>query len=513
MGGVTELRLLRAGTGAEAERSAGGFRVDGEPEWLVEGPSALLDEVLLALPRGLGEKWGSSIRLRFGNTVGRILAGPLGVLEVRSGKWTEAEYERMLGDVASNAAALAYASSGRGSHAYVRDTSLALLDLPYHAFLFLRHTLLDAPDRPLLGALRAIVKDPHRRLTHYEAEVPVELAARVTPRTIDDAIAGRWPMQRIARARGFRGLAPLTIAEPRVRESVDTAENRFVKAFLDGCLQVVASVTKRAEQAPSSIRLRLSDDARALEDALSSIRRSSLWRAVGRLAQMPTGSVVLQRRAPYREVLRCSTLLTAGSKLLPLSSEEVVNLLAMKDVAKLYEVWCGFQLLALLRKICGESSSVTPSERGTFDAKVPWGLHATWSSGVELAINPAYTKTTGWHGTSRSVQLRPDYALRIVRDGVSSLHFFDAKFRLVSEAGKASEGKVEDLHKMHTYRDAIPSAVGSWVMYPGELSEQHFDDGGESRGVGFFPAAPGVEHTALEGFLRRLAHRAGPTSG
>ncbi len=113
---------------------------------------------------------------------------------------------------------------------------------------------------------------------------------------------------------------------------------------------------------------------------------------------------------------------------------------------------------------------------------------------------------------SYSVPLRPDIALCVpapaAREG-RAFHLMDAKFKLTrvkavfahdgDDAEKTrqetSRFKRDDLYKMHTYRDAIPTARSVLVLYPGE--EQRFFDigeqltGGTRVGVGAMPLRPG----------------------
>ncbi len=425
---VARVRLVRRGDGPAAEAVAGGWRVDAEADWLVEGDDDGLRAVVAALPAGIAQVWGSVVRLRLGTSVGRIAAGPLGVLYVRSGKWSEVEYEQMLDEIAAEAMALPFAAAAASALPYARDPLLRAVDVPYHAFVWLRHALLDAPRRPLLGALRGIVADPHRRLLRHERDVPVELAAAISPRTLDDVVAGRWPLQRAPEGCGVRGFLPIRVADSAAKHSVDTAENRFVKVFLELCAHVISSMRRRLSGAAAGLRARLAADLDAIDGALAPVRRSTLWREVGRLTHVPSGSSVLQRNANYREVLRSSVLLRAASRVLPLSEPELVRLLEVKDVAKLYEIWCGFHLVGLLRARLGAPAVLTAIRRDAFGANVRWGLHARWSTGVEVAVNPTYTMSCGWHGRSRSVELRPDLALFVPSGPGVGLHLFDAKF-------------------------------------------------------------------------------------
>lgn len=499
------MRIVRRGQGPPAERIPGGYRLDAEPDWIVEGSPEALVAVCAAMPPGIAEAWGPIVRLRFGNAVGRIAAGPLGTLHVHSGKWDESAYDAMLAEIAAEAAALPFAAGAASALPFARDPTMPHVDVPYHAFVWLRHALVEAPARPLLGALEQIVADPHRRLVRSDREVAVELASVITARALDDVLAGRWPFQRAPEGLGVRGVMPTRVADAAAREAVDTAENRFVKAFLDTCVRVIAALRERLSEATPRVAARLGADLDAVETALAPIRRASLWRKVGRLVQMPSGSAVLQRRAAYREVLRSSILLRAASRVLPLSEPDVVQLLEVRDIAKLYELWCGFHLLGLLRESLGQPIETRPLGGNAFGTSIRHGWQARWASGVESAVNPTYTQTLGWHGRSRSVELRPDFAVLVPAGPAKGLHLFDAKFRLAIKNG-ASESRVDDLHKMHTYRDAIPAARSAWVLYPGEVSEIFPDDPGASTvlGVGAFPALPGAPHDSLADHLADL---------
>ena len=75
--------------------------------------------------------------------------------------------------------------------------------------------------------------------------------------------------------------------------------------------------------------------------------------------------------------------------------------------------------------------------------------------------------------------------------------------------------KQADIYKMHTYRDALPSARSVWILYPG--SEFRFFDVEQGRvdraselgatpdGVGAVGLNPGVEGE-LGAVIRRLTH-------
>ena len=82
---------------------------------------------------------------------------------------------------------------------------------------------------------------------------------------------------------------------------------------------------------------------------------------------------------------------------------------------------------------------------------------------------------------------------------------------------KFNERKRSDLHKMHAYRDAIPSAQTSWVVYPGAESAAFFDDGrrglgtltdGKLAGVGALSLRPNAGRAAWRAVLVAATARA-----
>lgn len=108
-----------------------------------------------------------------------------------------------------------------------------------------------------------------------------------------------------------------------------------------------------------------------------------------------------------------------------------------------------------------------------------------------------------------SVVLRPDVTLRIPDGPARGVHLFDAKFRLQALPADDADDidatfKRTDLYKMHTYRDAIPSARSAWIIYPG-TEERFFAAyiGAECDGVGGIPGVPGALE-AIRSRVRRL---------
>ncbi|MDP2306777.1 MAG: DUF2357 domain-containing protein [Pseudomonadota bacterium] len=510
--------LRRRSDDAEPELSGGALLLDAESEWVVEGSAEEIGAVLASLGLGVCRRVSSRVLLlRFGNNVGRVgKAGPLGPLLVRSGKWGEADYDALLEDLSRVTAALPFASTAPSSLPYER-TELDARDVLYHAFVWLRHSLLREHNSELHDAVHGILRSPHRRLVRTSREVPVELAGRLRARTLDDIASGRWTMAEnpLGFPVGGRRVLPTRVEEEIARESADTAENRFVKAFLADCAWVVDRVRRELGGGEDSFARRVRADCAALAEVLVRWLRAPLWREVGIMAHFPASSTVLQRRSEYRTVLRHQQMLRLGSRV-PLDPETSLKLLESKDIATLYEMWAAFAVLGVVRDLLGQPAHTARVVVGQKGASVSWGLVARWPDGTELAYNHTFTRDGGFHGCSRSLRLRPDVALFVPAGSSAGLHLFDAKFRLEGTLDADEDDttyKHGDLHKMHAYRDAIRSARSAWVLYPGNEDAAFFDDGrrglgavnaAEIAGVGALPLRPGLAQTAIRAVITTI---------
>ncbi len=541
MSSDAKLTIRQRRGGKRAKWKRGCWRLDAERRWVVEGPPKRLRAVEEALPDTVIERVGGVLLLTFGNAVGRFDGGPLGPLRVRSGKWTDAEFNRMLEKITKRAAALPFTASAASALPYLRDAE-GVEDVLYHAFVYLRHAVSTDASREaaILPALAGIVRRPHRQLRREGRVVPIELARRVDPPALIDLAAGRRPMRR-ARKQGplsscLRGHLPLEVEESIVCHTLDTPENRFVKAFLERCLLIVQRMRERSSDLQAEARARLQRDCDAVDRALAPARRASMWADVGVMTHFPAASPVLHGRSSYRTVFDTWRRLHLGSRL-PLKPRQAQRFLEVKDIALLYELWCCFGLVDAVTAAKGEEKpcEVDRPERTDFQASVPYDWQARWTDGTTVTYNPRFSRSKRDQvRRSYSVPLRPDLALEVPTGKNRGLHLFDAKFRLdrlddlapakddrkaeakIEEQERRSRFKRADLYKMHAYRDAIPRARSAWVLYPGTAA-RFFGKGGEVasgfgagdfpdklRGVGGVPMPGGKVGTELVSLVQAL---------
>lgn len=515
-----------------------GVVLDAEGEWFIEGPPSSVAELAAHLPPGVARHVGGGLLVRFVNVVGILDLPHLGRVTVRSGKWGESDFELMLEDITREMASLPFAA-GTGAH-LEHDRSLAASEaLLYHRFVYLQHILNPASPRDahLLPAIETVLRDPLRRFRSTRRTSPIESAHRVDGRTLLDLASGRdrWtpasPDAGNGLARRLGGRLPATVNEGHIVPIVDVPENRFVRAFLDTCLAIVNSMERAVEFDRTSVsgwfRGRVLAACARLRHLLAPTRAHRLWNEVGPLDRVPIDSTVLQRARGYRDVLRHYVRLRLAPRV-PLR-HSVHALLDLKNIAELYELWSFFKVVSLVRELLGPPSAarLRSSKVALFEEQVDRELEVGWAGGITVTYNPAFSRSNAAR-RSYSVLLRPDVVVSVPDGPHRGLHIFDAKFRLAQmplnivdggatdeDAGaRANTFNTADLHKMHTYREAIADARSVRIIYPGTEVEFFTADrlqGGSAvqgiDGVGAIPAVPGSgleAHEALKFTIRKI---------
>jgi hypothetical protein len=464
------------------------------------------------------------LQFEFGNAVGFFDVPGLGRVEVRSGKWRQQDFDAMLAGLTEVVAGLPFSAAIPTALPYERS-AVADHDVLYHAFVYARHILSESSpvSQQLRRALVPVFREPHRRFITVRHIVKPELVHRVDSRTLVSIVLGGFRLtpggseKRPYRAllKDVRGLD-----EGKPELTFDTAENRFVKSFLRGIQFGIVDGMRSAVRASGMTRhfaKRISDDCDEMERLLRPILRHSLWKSVGAMTFVPVASTVLQQRRGYRDVFRHFARLRLASQV-PFSKAAIFDLLEVKDIAELYELWCYFAVVEELRRALGPPATAQRASVTATGISVPWDFEVRWAGGARVLYNPHFSphRMDGRH--SYSVPLRPDISLEVPSGPNKGLHLFDAKFRLerledlfgsnesveddfltrVGADERRGSFKRGDLYKMHTYRDAIPAARSVWILYPGsegrffrEPTSEYDDRVAEMLdGVGAIPLSP-----------------------
>ena len=517
---------VRGWRSGEPQRGLDGhIRLQSERRWVIEGPRSKLADIEAVLPRSAWNRAGSSaLVLSLVNSVGVLQLPHVGTVELFTGKLGDSDFEALLADLTELAASLPFSARDPGSRLW--DSGAAPREeVLYHAFVYLRYILSDlAPAHSrLIPALELIQRSPHRRWRSERPEVPLEALTRVDSRTLLDLVTGAGSSVQSSSlsvsgavlASRLGDQLPEAVSERRIRATLDTPENRFVKAFIAQARGIIGRTRRAVGGARTVFEKNVLGDCDRMEGKLTPIVRHSMWTGVGAMARIPFSSTVLQRRRGYRLVLRHFARIRLPPRI-PLDSRELRDLLELKDIATLYELWAFFRIAELLRTLIGPPvRSVRPTRKDRFQVSLRWNRTFEWASGIWLAYNRTFAPPRD----SYSVPLRPDIALHLPEGPNRGRHLLDAKFSLQtpSDAGldtmegeqwqtEAEERKgvftPADLHKMHVYRDAIRDARSVWILYPGS-EFRFFDASGDRpvcrspkhlpnsvRGVGAIPFAP-----------------------
>lgn len=522
-------------SGKPATKTKHGYQLQSERKWVVTGDDRSLKRIASQLPSANWTWMGkSALVLELVNSVGLVDLPHLGRVELVTRKFDENEFDAMLQELTESATTLPFSAGETGAGRYAVSTA-PRDEVLYHAFVYLRYILSDRAPREvrLVPALELILREPHRLWQSDRRDVRIEVMTRVDEHTPLDLVTRTGTAvlpstlspsgARLAERLGWS--LPEVVSERRIRSSADTPENRFVKAFIGQSRAIISRMRSAVGSTPTdAFRWNVLRDCDRMEASLTPIIRHSIWEGVGRMVRIPFSSTVLQRRRGYRRVLQHFSRVRLAPTI-PLDKESMRDLIELKNIALLYELWTFFRLVQEVSAVL--ENSPLRSERlasDHFQTGLAAGGTFEWASGVRLVYNQHFSRSRQGQQHSYSLPLRPDIALSIPNGPNAGLHLFDAKFRVraLRDVGFADSKKDEDddkaaeragtfkrgdIYKMHTYRDAIPDARSAWILYPGRQfgfftdSESGVQSGGqlvpspvelpkEMEGVGAIPLAP-----------------------
>lgn len=483
------------GSREPAPRTAHGYRLQSERKWVVEAPEHALTQIENQLPNANWTRAGNNtLILNLVNSVGVLNLPHLGEVELVTGKFDADQFDAMLRELTDAATTLPF-SAGDAALGRYSVTTAPRDEVLYHAFVYLRYILSDrSPEEVrLLPAFEMIVREPHRlwhsdrrdvrieAMTRVDAHTPLDLVTRPGTAVVASSLSATGA--RLAERLGWR--LPEVVSERRIRPTTDTPENRFVKAFIGQARTIIgrmrSAVSTRRRDA---FRRNLLRDCDRMEASLMPVARHSMWEEVGRMVRIPFSSTVLQRRRGYRRVLQHFSRIRLAP-MIPLDKDGMRDLLELKNIALLYELWTFFRLVHEISAVLG--SPPVRSGRPTsdlFQTAFAAGGTYEWDPGVRLVYNQRFSRSRRGQRHSYSVPLIPDIALRVPDGPNAGLHLFDAKFRVraLADVGLAADPKGNDdekakeragsfkradIYKMHAHRDAIPDARSVWILYPG----------------------------------------------
>jgi len=368
-------------------------------------------------------------------------------------------------------------------------------------------------DEHLISAIETILDRPRSRMITTQEFARTGRVGLPSPDLIAPSIAQCRVDRGGPLSRLFRGFTPSTLPAFTKRETIDTPEQRYIKAFLEE-LDALLSALQTTLNVPEfrASRAQVEEWSAIVRDWLT----HPLWRDVGAMLTMPANSQVLQRASGYREVLAADLALNSGIRFAWPGGGSVATSLDgdIRPVSDLYEFWCFFVLRSILQTVCGsqaESGSIITRSADGLRVELRRGRQSRTAfiyhrgdreARVTLFYNrrfPRIPPQDRWSGSYTAV-FRPDVSILVsVASGGEGgptidhwLHF-DAKYRLeistlttalASELVAAEEDNIsateaqsetyrrENLDEMHSYRDGVLGTRGAYLIYPGSGADE-----------------------------------------
>lgn len=453
-------------------------------------------------------------RINFKNHVGVVNLAPKGqstfLIEVAASKMSFFDdFPRLLNDINEEVADLMLSVTGVAGSLLSESKK----DPSEYQILFIMRLLFKRDALP--AAMESIIRQFHSQMVQEAQLLPLAKVKKPNSQK-NFALMSSIPYEKGGPlASSFGGYTPQKLYESEKSESTDTLENRFVKNFITELLCVCQllykdMIKRRLTNHPDSRLKIVIQEINVWMAQLEEWLSFSAWSNVGEMTYIPTYSQVLQGRAGYREILRYKALMGAGFRLIWDFELEDCLLGKIRPVYELYEYWCFFQLMSVLRELAGKpnvfSEELIHLRKDSLSLNLKKGLQSRVD--FDISVNGDISKIRLWYNRSFELNKNKDsYSLRMVPDftveiqaesneKVKSSIFihFDAKYRIdrinVSTMVESStKSKNEDLIKMHAYNDAIKNTFGSFILYPGQtkVNFKKESQGVSAGGIGAFP--------------------------
>jgi len=446
-------------------------------------------------------------------------------INVQSKKIAPKDFEKMLVDITESIASLPFDFNSPTYLPFDR-TETVTEDVLYHNFIYLRYIMLQVEKHSRLESLiHRIIYNPHRHIYKREIDRDISFASNFNQKTIQrifeksecltnlgpshplaaTALASRLEEISYSKSKFF----PVEILDQQMESTIDTNENRFIKYFLNSCLDIIALFVEKILVKENYMNAEIELDAKRMEEQISQLLTHNFFFEVGELTQMPFNSQVLQKRDGYREVFEHFAKMSLAMNF-PIDSKDLRRIIDNKDIATLYEYWTFFKVAEILESLIGGSKNALTAKYDEEKTFLDYKIKLKYPNKINLYYNKSFSgnKPAAKKG-SYSVTLRPDIILEIGE----KLYLFDAKFKYdffqdffgeiedsegdildkeEQEEERTKTFKKGDLYKMHTYRDAIHNVQSVWIIYPGDVFKFFSEEEGKVADIENFSGQSGV---------------------
>lgn len=329
-----------------------------------------------------------------------------------------------------------------------------------------------------IQAVKSIVDRPRNRLIQEEIYLRADKLKRLTPQL------------EIQLTEHCKNPAHLYRTE-RPIASIDTMENRFLKYCIIFITEKFSDLKYRIFNSYKQLTDKYIADLNQQQEELQRLVHHPFFRTVGEFRGFAQESLILKQATGYSEVYHDWIILSCGYDL-----KEGANKLELKDIAKLYEIWCFIELKNIVKELLGnevetnyskrpEKKFITQLGKGKL-SRVIFSKHNIELA--EICYNPKSNVGKEQQSTiipcttSYTVPQQPDIILQLTRrdikQGIKLTYLFDAKYRIGDTEDNVDTPPDDAINQMHRYRDAIyyidehtkqlkKEVIGGYILFPG----------------------------------------------
>jgi len=393
-------------------------------------------------------------------------------LEIRSSKMDyEDNYKQMITDLSNFNNGLLYS---RNSPVYqlFEMTDEQKEKMKYQYYMYLEY-LFSMDNLPF--TYNYLIRNMNSKLETYKQNLPLELASTIDTTNITSYITS----DNIQHNTTFSHLPeylPLRVDNIQHMKTIDTPENQFFKYFLELVNNIIEELLPLFKEGYP--RERLNQFKQTTKQYLS----NNKFNQISKLNYIPLNSQVLQKKEGYKEILKYYFKLENTYNVIWKDINELIKA-DEKKIYELYEKWCYIKLIEILQEITNQKAnyenifkldktSLKYDIQTGFNHKIKFECQDKFPQHVtlELWYNKQFKGSKQEEDyTSYSVNLRPDYTIKIEYETTYKLIHFDAKYKMVlfDEDNENVDHTQSDIAKMHAYFDGIRNSIGAYILYPG----------------------------------------------
>ena len=401
-------------------------------------------------------------------------------LEIRSRKLDyDTHYPIMIGDLSKYASGIIFELN---SPIY-QEFELTETDNQshYEKFMILEYIL---RQEHLPSIIEYLSRNLYSTLKNKKNEVPITIASNINPNDLLNAYLDSENLYE------FQDInIPERVNETNYVDTIDVAENRFYKYFLELIEDLIDELLLKIKTGYAHDKLE------NYKNELNYYLSQKYFDDISRLDHIPLNSQVLQKKEGYRDILSYYLMLEFGFKL---NWNTLTNKFKghEKKVFELYEYWCYFELIQIMESICDTKvkfDDIFEPGEDLVSINLKESIINSFTY-LDMKIDLLYNKSFNRNNkkyNSYSVTLRPDYTLAIHKNDKNYFIHFDAKYKMNIDSDSF---KNEDIVKMHAYKDALTNTIGSYIIYPGFRDKIFYEDETKTSSVGAFGLTPGEEN-------------------